>query len=267
MVPKLEHSEIRKRELDQSTTLHEMQQGNVLMILILLLLIGIILIVASAEFLEQFNGTLIGLCLYFLIGIVWAAWNVKYVPECLLVIGITAVILFLVLSAKISPILCLLAFPVGIATLVVSVNGGILTAVCCTLLILFPLVAKVPDSALRITALFEIWSTVFLVWLTKRPLLTALEWSWSNYEQSHNLLEQARDYQVALSQTLEELANANTQLKRLNRLAQGLRQAAEDAKHEKEQFVARVSHELRTPLNMIIGFSEMILKITRCLWA
>ncbi len=260
MVPKSEHSEIQKRELDQSTTLHEMQQGNVLMILVLLLLIGIVLITASAQFLDQFNGAFIGVCLYFLIGIVWAARNVRYFPEWLLVIGITAVILFLALSAKISPILCLLAFPVGIAILVVSVSGGILTAVCCTLLILLPLATKVPDPALRITALFEIWSTVFLVWLTKRPLLAALELSWSNYEQSHDLLEQARDYQVELNQTLEDLANANTQLKRLNRLAQGLRQAAEDARHEKEQFVARVSHELRTPLNMITGFSEMILK-------
>ncbi len=53
---------------------------------------------------------------------------------------------------------------------------------------------------------------------------------------------------------------ANQQLTRLNAVTQGLRQAAEDARIVKEQFVANVSHELRTPLNMITGFSEMILQ-------
>ena len=53
------------------------------------------------------------------------------------------------------------------------------------------------------------------------------------------------------------------QLTRLNRLAQGLRQTAEEARRAKEQFVANVSHELRTPLNMIVGFSEMIQQAPR----
>jgi signal transduction histidine kinase/CheY-like chemotaxis protein len=260
MVPILEHSEIKRRELNQNTTLQEMREGNVLMILALLLIVGIVLITASAQFLEQFDGALIGIALYFLIGIVWAVRHAKYLPGWMLVIGITAIILFVVLSTKMSPMLCLLAFPVGIAILVINVSSGILTAVFFTLLILFPLITPVSDPGLRIITLFEIWSTVFLVWLTKRPLVTALEWSWSSYEQSRDLLEQSRDYQLELNQTLDDLAEANIQLKRLNRLAQGLRQAADDARHEKEQFVARVSHELRTPLNMIIGFSEMVLK-------
>src|SRR6185503_18004148 len=61
-------------------------------------------------------------------------------------------------------------------------------------------------------------------------------------------------------QALADLAQANLQMTRLNILAQGLRQAAEEARRAKEEFVANVSHELRTPLNMIIGFSETILQ-------
>jgi signal transduction histidine kinase len=72
------------------------------------------------------------------------------------------------------------------------------------------------------------------------------------------LLDQARDYQVRLYETLQELSTANVQLTRLNQMAQSLRQTAEDERRAKEQFVANVSHELRTPLNMIIGFCEMI---------
>jgi signal transduction histidine kinase/CheY-like chemotaxis protein len=71
-------------------------------------------------------------------------------------------------------------------------------------------------------------------------------------------LEQARDNQVRLYETLDDVASANLQMNRLNSLAQALRQAAEDERAAKEQFVANVSHELRTPLNMIIGFCEMI---------
>ena len=66
--------------------------------------------------------------------------------------------------------------------------------------------------------------------------------------------------QKQLKRTLEDLAHANLQLTRLNILAQGLRQRAEEAERIKQQFVATVSHELRTPLNMICGFIEMIVQ-------
>jgi nitrogen-specific signal transduction histidine kinase/CheY-like chemotaxis protein len=59
---------------------------------------------------------------------------------------------------------------------------------------------------------------------------------------------------------LEDLANANLQLTRLNTLAQALRNSAEEARKTKELLVANISHELRTPLNMIIGFCEMIVQ-------
>ena len=70
-----------------------------------------------------------------------------------------------------------------------------------------------------------------------------------------------------IKQTLADLADANLQLTYLNRLAQGLREAAEEARHAKQQFVANVSHESRTPLNMVIGFSEIVLQAPGTYWS
>ena len=87
-----------------------------------------------------------------------------------------------------------------------------------------------------------------------------MEWAWFGYERGRESLEEARTYQQQLHETLEDLTEANAQLMRLNRLAQALRQTADEERRTKEQFVANVSHELRTPLNMIVGFCEMIME-------
>jgi signal transduction histidine kinase/CheY-like chemotaxis protein len=109
-------------------------------------------------------------------------------------------------------------------------------------------------------ALIVAWSVAAAVTATHLPVQDAARRSWDYFHRAQDLLEEARNRQGELGQALEDLAHANQQLNRLNALAQGLRQAAEDARMAKEQFVANVSHELRTPLNMIIGFSEMIVE-------
>jgi len=96
--------------------------------------------------------------------------------------------------------------------------------------------------------------------LSVSVLYTAVGWSWNYYLRGRDLLEEARQRQGEFNQAVKELADRNLQLAKLNQLAQGLRQRAEDARRAKEQFVANVSHELRTPLNMVLGFSEMILQ-------
>jgi signal transduction histidine kinase/CheY-like chemotaxis protein len=260
MATSKELSEMFRRHSELEASLQEMQQGNIFIILIVLIIAGVLLVGGSAQLQMRFDGALVGICLYLIVGIVWVTRSIKSLPGWFLGLGLTGIILALVFLAKITPLICLLAFPIGIVALLVSGGAGTFLALLCTLVILFPFRTLVHDTPLAATALIGAWSMVLLIWLTKRPLITALEWFWASYDQSHALLEKARDYQVELNQTLEDLASANTQLNRLNRLAQGLRQAAEDARHEKEQFVARVSHELRTPLNMIIGYSEMILK-------
>ncbi len=186
------------------------------------------------------------------LGYLASAWTLV----CGYIIGIGLVVGW----SQVPAALHLLALPAGLAALLIGSAGGLAVASAASLLLLVAPPSLLPVSApLRLTTAFGTWGTVGLVWLATRQLAVALQWSWASYLDCRSQLERARDHQVQAKQTLEDLAAANLQLTRLNRLAQALRQAAEEAFRAKEQFVANVSHELRTPLNMIVGFSEMIL--------
>jgi signal transduction histidine kinase/CheY-like chemotaxis protein len=221
---------------------------------------GVILLSSVWVLPDPLKSTVPALALFLLVVAVWIVRRWNYTAAAwVLVIGCLATNLLVVTWCDLVAAVCLLAVPVGLATLAISRAAGVGMAGACTFLLLFAPPTLLPDtSALRTVALMGMWGTVGMIWLTLRPLLAAVQWAWSGYEQSQTLLEQARDYQVQLHETLEDLTAANVQLTRLNQQAQALRQAAEDERRAKEQFVANVSHELRTPLNMIIGFCEMI---------
>ena len=160
-----------------------------------------------------------------------------------------------------SAALGLLFIPVGLATVCFGGLVGAGLALTCTLLLwLAPGWLGGLDPAQRLVGAIAAWAGAGLAWLALRPLLEVVDWSWAAFRRSSELLEQSRDFQVRLQQALEDLTAANTQLNRLNTLANNLRLVAEEERRTKEQFVANVSHELRTPLNMVIGFCEMILK-------
>jgi signal transduction histidine kinase/CheY-like chemotaxis protein len=105
-----------------------------------------------------------------------------------------------------------------------------------------------------------LWAVVLLLTSSGRSQASVLTHLWQNYAESQQLLEEARDRQVQLKQALEDLDLANREVMRLNDLLTAAREAVEEARRTKEEFVANVSHELRTPLNMIIGFSDEILQ-------
>jgi signal transduction histidine kinase/CheY-like chemotaxis protein len=196
-------------------------------------------------------------------GLVLIGWNLRHwrrqATLWVLALGsLTAVVLATAWTGY-DATLCLLVFPAGLATLTLGAPAGIALGVASSLLLALAPSSLLPaDAALRWLSGSAMWISVSMILLTMRPLLSAVQWAWSGYEQNSQLLEQARDQQGQLKQALEDLGEANVHLSRLNEQAHALRQLAEDERRTKEQFVANVSHELRTPLNMIIGFCELI---------
>jgi signal transduction histidine kinase/CheY-like chemotaxis protein len=240
--------------------LRQLQYDTVLAVSPALFGLGFILLMLAGSLADPLQGGLPALLLFLLPLLVWGLLQVNYLAAAwTLIAGALVANLLVVTWAGMDAALPLLTLVVGLATLVVGLRGGIVTALCCALLLLYAPANRFPiDPALRNVTLLGIAGAVGLVWLTSRPLLTAVAWFWASHQQSRKALDQARDYQGQLGQMVDDLADANVQLTRLNRAAAALRQMAEEARKAKQEFVANVSHELRTPLNMIIGFSEMI---------
>jgi len=178
-----------------------------------------------------------------------------------LMIGLSIGAVFLVHQQwQFSGFLALLSVPAALTAPLISVPAMWAVAVIESLLLAAGFVLDLTTLGEIFTALAGIWSIAAIVFATIGPVHRLTAWNWDFFQRVQELLEQARDQKVQLEQALDDLVQANQQLTRLNAVTQGLRQAAEDARIVKEQFVANVSHELRTPLNMITGFSEMILQ-------
>jgi signal transduction histidine kinase/CheY-like chemotaxis protein len=101
-----------------------------------------------------------------------------------------------------------------------------------------------------------------LGWVVWHSASEYAAWSMLAYESALSKTQEALDERVTLKQTQDDLSLANRELARLSERLKLLQQVADEARRAKQEFVAKVSHELRTPLNMIIGFSEMIPKLS-----
>lgn len=92
--------------------------------------------------------------------------------------------------------------------------------------------------------------------LAVRNLYQALYWFRERAMAAQRNEEELRERQAQLNRTLKALDEACRRLEHLNYDLARAREAAEEAKLNKQRFAASVSHELRTPLNVIVAFSE-----------
>ncbi len=236
-------------------------RGRVLVFLLAGLYFGALILAESPNrFNRRPQEVILALATLTLGGIVWLVSRWKLLPAMwLFVIGALLLDWTMIVWGGFDLAVLFLIFPVNIAVLTLGPLPGIIVTTFCTLSLLSasPYSPQLP-APLRNTTIVLMWGTMGLTWLAIHSLIRVVQWAWDNYYQSRTALERARDYQARLHEALDDLATVNAQLVRVNNLVQALRQAAEEERHAKEQFVANVSHELRTPLNMIIGFCEMI---------
>ena len=184
-----------------------------------------------------------------LLALVWLLRRWSYgAAAWLLVGGLVAALAWGTTWSGLAVVVCLFALPVGLAALLIGVPAGLGLAMALSAALFALPALPIPSPGispeLRAIALIGTWGTLGMIWLTLNPLLRTVQWAWAGYERNRDLLEHSRDVQVQLHETLEDLTAANTQLIQLNRLTLALRQAAEDERRAKEQFVANVSHEL-----------------------
>jgi signal transduction histidine kinase/CheY-like chemotaxis protein len=209
---------------------------------------------------DMFPLVLFVLLCYLIAGIGW--WLAAWKPEIARVFAVVSAVLAAYLAAfwlNFPGAIMLVAVPPVLAVSILGLRAGIVLAAVESLLLMAGIRLGLLNLQEGVMALLQTWLLFGGVTMVALPAHKLADWSWSYFVDARQLLEEARNRQGELARAFNDLAHANQQLTRLNALAQNLRQAADDARLAKEQFVTNVSHELRTPLNMIVGFSEMIL--------
>jgi signal transduction histidine kinase/DNA-binding response OmpR family regulator len=182
-----------------------------------------------------------------------------YLAAWLLCLGSLAILLVAHAWYPQQGVLQALVLPIIMGALTIGPVGAVLLVLFCGSSLIL---VQSQGSPLTIpwVALAVLCCTALYLGLDRRSQRTMLRWAWDGYAQAQRHLHDARDRQLELKQALEDLALVTRQTVRLNGMLAAARQAVEEARKAKEEFVANVSHELRTPLNMIIGFSDMILE-------
>ena len=230
--------------------------------LVAVAVLGLLLLRVPANLLSVGRSLIGAFSVLSLVGVSFWVRRRSYLQAAwLLFLSCVAMLGFFLVWTRYPPVVCLLILPVAVGTILISIPAGLVTSsVFTAVLLIWPGLVPGMDEGLTAITIVGIWIVEGALLMTLKPLVNTVQWAWRGYERSLESLEQARDYQQQLHETLEDLTEANAQLTRLNRLAQALRQAADNERRTKEQFVANVSHELRTPLNMVVGFCEMMLE-------
>jgi signal transduction histidine kinase/DNA-binding response OmpR family regulator len=115
-----------------------------------------------------------------------------------------------------------------------------------------------PFSAALLSPILIIGTVGALSSLAVRNLYLALHWALDRAMAAQRNEEEARVHRGELARTLKALTEAYQRLEYVNYDLARAREVAEEARLNKQRFVASVSHEMRTPLNVLTALSEMM---------
>lgn len=155
----------------------------------------------------------------------------------------------------------LLAVVVGLTGLMFGMKTVMVVTVLCDALIISTGTLRwgySPFSSELVSPALLIGAVGILSSLAVRNLYLALDWALDRTMEAQRNQDELRERRAELVRTLKALDVAYQRLEYLNYDLARAREAAEEARLAKQQFVARVSHELRTPLNVVIALSETL---------
>ncbi len=175
--------------------------------------------------------------------------------------GVAAAILFTMwlMDAGVAPYM--LAIVVSLTGLLFGMRTVVgVTALCSVAVIAIGALrwGHSPLSAEVLSPLLVIGVVGVLSFLAVRNLYFALQWALDRTMAAQRNEEEARFHRGELARTLKALTEAYQRLEYANYDLARAREVAEEARLNKQRFVARVSHELRTPLNVLTALSEMM---------
>lgn len=230
-----------------------------------LVFFGMILILTS-DYLagpdEPFKVVRLGLLTQVIALIAWvlSGWRLK-IAQWFTIMALVLVVFTGMLWLESKIFMALLVMPVALAAILSGPYAVAATAVgeSMLLFVLSQLSLLETDVGSIVIMMAAIWAMAGVVLAIYHPLYEITHWSWTNYRQARDLLEEVRDRKVELQQALDDLAHAYRELDLLNERVTAMRLVAEEAQAAKTVFVAKVSHEFRTPLNMIIGLTDVLM--------
>ncbi len=220
---------------------------------------AVVLVLVDPRLVTGRDPSALAILLFGLAGLVWLVgrWRPASAPWLAMVL-LAATLMLARAWCGWQGLLTLLMVPTALAGAIMAPAAAVTLAVAESAVLGGWLIGGLPTGEGAI-ALVATWAGAGLVTALLRPAHQLAAWSWGHYERGQRLLDEARERQSQLKDTLDALAYANQQLDLANQRLAAMRKVAEEAERSKAAFVANVSHEFRTPLNIVIGLAELLM--------